>query len=301
MYKKWLLGFFTLSLLVVAVIEVNYQQNSKKYYRHAEDYAVNKLLVEQVNKEHRAVIMGDSVTHWAIEGVPVSDDVYDLSVTSSMTMIGQYMLLNRYLKYNKAPKDLYFFFIPEAMMENTEKTAQVVETVFDEKGEAETIKMLKLGAYDSDRNYFFDRVRILKFWKQYLPHGERRVDIKAVEEILKTPRKALFKDSKKAEVIHLNDISKHVIKELVKLTKKYNINLHFVLEPLPSQNYQAYQDSDIPAYIKENNIALIDFRDIYVFDDKAFYDGVHISGLDADIYVYMIDKKIVPFLKQKAQ
>jgi len=299
MYQKWLIGFAVLSLGIVALMEINYQVNHKNYYRHAEDYTVNKLLVQEVNQKRKSVLMGDSVTHWAIEGVSLSDDVYDLTATSSMTIVGQYMLLYRYLQQNEAPEDVYFFFIPEAMMEDTKNTYSVVESIFDKPDEIEVIKMLKNGGFSTGGSYFYDRIRILKFWKQYLAHGSRQLSLKPIMKKLQDKQEETLDIHQKVEDIQMNPVSKHVIRELIKLAKTHNIKLHFILEPLKSDNYISYLNSDIADFLEKNSIPLTDFRKIFIFEDKAFYDGIHLSGVNADTYVYLIDKNIVPILKNK--
>jgi len=296
MYKRWLLGFLLLSLIIASIIEVNYQLNRKQYYRHAEDYAVNKLLAQQKNRDYKTIIMGDSVIHWAMEGMKLDPSVYDMTVTGSMTIVGQYMMLNRYLKYNKAPDEVYMFFIPEAFKEDTENTRPRIESIFDEEGEAELIKKVKLGQFSDESNYFYDRVRILKPWKQYFAKGNRSIDKSSVlREVSRDKTYEIVDQTMKER--HLTKVVENTFKELQSLCKNNGISLILVLEPMQYIRYKAYENSDLDKFFKSKNIGIIDFRTIYEFEDKLFYDGLHLNQLNADLFMYKIDQNITTILK----
>lgn len=296
MYKKWLKYFSFISILLIVILELNYQYNRKSFFRTGLDYKVYTYLNQKLSKDVKTVIFSTSVTYGPLRKYKLRDDILDLSTVSSVGILGQYFMLKRYLEQNKnTVKNIYLFALPGTFSSSYEKNNPMyIDSVFDTKNEKDYLEKIRNKRYNPD--YFYSRINYLKIWKStYRKFSKKQLILKRSIDLHPYSGKSQINLKHQKITSSFNN----VFDDFLNLCYQYNIKLYIVIEPLNSHNYQSYKNSDLSTYITSKNVTLINFNDIHTFKDDDFRDGRHLNIIKQVEYVYLINRYVVNILKDK--
>jgi hypothetical protein len=255
------------------------------------------------DKNFETIIIGDSLSKNAISSLNIHPHIADLSSNNALSVAGNYFILKRYLKNNKAPKNIYFFCVPNHLHQNlnTMYTYSYFTTIFTKKEEMESIKKIKPHLYDdySFSKYTESRLKALKFFTHYKPKKKKKPVLIKESELIK---KENFMNSQIRSNIDLikkyqntiHDVPKVYIDKIISLCKEMNINFKLVIEPIPQESNRSFMQSKIYQYLKDRNVSIYNVNEHYKFNNYFFRgDGRHIKGKVNQFYQNYIDEHIL--------
>lgn len=300
--KRWIIIFFSPLLLSLIVSEVFVYINKDKN-RHIVDYKINTIIPNSTNKGYDYILLGDSLLDNAVGNIKLNKNVLDLSTSAYITLPGNYFLLKRYLETAiKKPKAIYLFLVPNILnkLSNGNKDLYY-RTVFNNKSEVSMINKIEKSrnAESFFIQYFLSRKRA--FFKNYYS-PKKRYYYKTISNpesfIIKSDynKKKVNQEIKQSKYAMNNiDISVHfALENIKKLSLLNNINLYFILEPLPKEINKEFKLSKLKKLLEENQYKIININNYYTFDNYLFKDdGIHIKGDVNSYYTYLIDKYVV--------
>jgi len=303
--KKWLMKFVLFVIVLIFLMELKYQLSPGN--RHDVDYIVNDYVANLKDKSYSKIIMGDSLAHNAFEKLQIKDDILDLSSNQAISIAGDYFLLERYLKKNKAPKEIFFFAIPDFLHNdlNQSWTYSYFETVFTNDSEVEEIQKLKPNLFSTGFSldkYFESRKNALNLGGYRPPVRKKHIDSK--EEELVTIANYTNKMIEK-RIVNLKATSEKVeviprvyLDKIIKLCQERDIKLTLVIEPMFEECRTIFSTSPWYKILKEKAVkgefVYIDTNDFYKFDKSFFkHDGTHIDGKVNQYYQGLLDKHVL--------
>ena len=306
--KKWIKNFFLNIIILIFIIEINYQLNSSSN-RHYVDYIINNILPNTKNKNVDILILGDSVAANAFKNKIVKENIFDLSSNQAISMAGNYFLLKRFLEQNNPPKELFLFTIPQFYQNDLNQiwTYLYFETVFQNDEEFEEIKKIKPNLYLSENKldkYFETRKNKFIFKNENENFNNRKqhhfVEISDLDNSQNyLSHNVTLKEREFVKIYNLTpEIPMIYLNKLQKLCQEKNIKLNIVIEPSPHRILNLFYLSNWYKYLKNMNIGFYDINEFYKFSDIHFHDGVHISGKINDYYLQLVDENIFSVIKR---
>ena len=301
--KKWLLSvlFFILSLWIL--VELKYQIFPGN--RHEVDYLVNSYIPSLHNQKYDTLIFGDSLAHNAFSSLKLKKNILDLTSNQAISMAGNYFLLERYLKHNAIPKEIYLFCIPDFLHNdlNQKYTYMYFESVFNNKNEINEIKAIKPNLYVYDENfdinkYFERRKESINLGGYKPPKRLRHINInkkslnRTSNYMNKQIQDKIINEQKTRNL--LEDIPRTYLNKIVKFCKSNNIKFTVVIEPMLEKSNVIFNNSKWHSYLVKQQINYVNINDYYIFNNYYFrMDGTHIHGKANSYYQNLIDKHVL--------
>jgi hypothetical protein len=303
--KKWLVKFVFFVMSFVLLVELKYQLSPG--YRHDVDYILNEHVANLKDKSYNTVIIGDSLAHNAFEKLELKKNILDLSSNQAISLAGDYFLLQRYLKNNQVPKEIFLFAIPDFLHNdlNQSWTYSYFETIFTQEHEIKEIQSLKsnlfTAGFDLDK-YFESRKKSLNLGGYKPPVRQKHTHVEE-KELIKAPKytnKMLEARIQKSIVSQkkMEIIPKVYLDKIIKLCQDKGIKLTLVIEPLFDECRVIFKNSTWYKTLKEKatkkEFIYVDINDFYTFDKSFFkHDGTHIDGKVNQYYQGLLDKHVL--------
>lgn len=291
-YRKFLYLFVVFSILFMGLIEVIYQNFRSNIYTNPIEYKVNGVLKSTHHKDYDSLFFSTSVTYGTLREYKLSDDVLELGTTFGVGFVGQYYMLQRYLKQNNKVKNIFFFVLP-----NSFEVVNFSSEIFNNNEELEESR--KNGFVTIDSNYFYSRMHYLKIWNStYRNISKKRLDLSGDFIFNSVDFKDVLDETVRTNFM-INKTVDYYIDKIIDLCKEHNIEVTFVLEPLKKEKYIDFLNSDLRSDIQNKNINFIDTNAIHLFDDDDFFDGVHLKDSSKILYRILIDKHIKKLTQER--
>jgi hypothetical protein len=211
------------SFLVVSLLAIVFVQKTIFSQRYSYDIAADVYqVIEWSHKstEYRKVILGDSVTRQIFPPETQADsDYYHLASNQAISMLGQYIILENYLKNNASHTDeVVLIMVPWGLSNNLDQPwtfNYVLLPFFSEENES-YISDYALTRIKRNPYYFLSRIKLLRYFAVYM-----RIDYSEVKGGWNWP-----------DQDYLSPLSIEYIKRMNRLCNEYNIAFRILPGPL---------------------------------------------------------------------
>lgn len=231
--------------------------------------------IERVQQDstHTKLILGDSVTRKVFNGLQNSNEDYlVLGTNQAITMTGQYLLAEEFIKNHENVSDIYIIFIPGSFATGFTYTygyqyavMPFVETDIFSNLDADTIQLAEetYGSFLLQKNV----VEMVDYSQM-----NRKIVLNLLYE---------FGEMPEGEYEYIADPAVRCIKRLQETCEKKNINLHFLPGPIPDRE-DIRQMVEIQKEEFEK-VGLADLMESYYdaliyYPEADFPDGTHPGG-----------------------
>lgn len=244
---------------------------------NASDYEKNEGLreiapyIEKVQQRDGTtkLIVGDSMCHQMFNGLQKYNSDYTIvGSNGAITLAGQYLLVNEYLKNHENVTDICMFFFPGSLSRS-----------YDTKLGYQYVVM-PFGNYnlltDLEPNTIEDMASV---------YGEVFLNQKVINWMEKSAvgKKIYYNLLKESGIGYVEksklEIANQYVKKIYELCEQNNIRLHFYPSPVAEHNKETINSVENGYYDTWLGECFPDFFEkIYYFPDEQAEDGVHFSG-----------------------
>jgi hypothetical protein len=243
---------------------------------HFADDVYLAIELSQKPTSYRKVILGDSVARQLFHPERQPDsDYYHLTSNQAISMLGQYILLENYLKHNASnTEEVVLVMLPESFDSNLDNKwtfTYFLLPFFSEENE-QYISEYASNQIEKYPFYFLSRFKQLRYIAKYL-----RIDY------------SQFKgDSHHTHEYYLSPISIQYIRRMNKLCDEHNITFRVLPSPLPDE----HRNDDYLFMMEQVNDNGLNglfgeyFQKLSYYPDEVFHDdGLHFREdyLDANL------------------
>jgi len=299
MYRRssLVIGVFLLLLFsLVAASALHYQ--TEGLARHPEDLKVHQL-EKQKDGRFTHLLLSDSVTENATEGIAFSDDTLPVLTNGWLRLAGQFFLLRRAFEKNPL-SDVDIFVVPDIFIidVNDEGGGRIRYTYTDSlfTRPDEIMDLREAGDPKAGRHLIYLDV-IFKSWHRVideLPPRNRFIPpMPRPSAAAVTPAAADRINNRRSALSNfaITRQNTYFLKRINDLCFSNKLHCRIIIEPIPS-SIRSIDWGEIHRLAP--NIEWVDVNDFESFPDGAFYDGLHLKKPEwADYYVSLLTSRIM--------
>jgi hypothetical protein len=252
---------FSIPLVFLIHLKPAYLLIDNKYQKIVAGNEVYLSIEKSKQKTHRKkILLGDSAGYQLFPNLDNNSNIISLACNQAVGMVGQYILLENYLKAGNEIDTVYFVFGPDGFINNLD---QVYTYHY----------FLKPFFKEENKGYFTEHVlqQIRKIPYFFLCR----------EPLILTSNWApKFKCRDSANNIFLSPISIEYLKKIKILKEEHNFNIIFYSAPTSiKKKYEIdkfYYNEIICNDLEDEFEAF--FKNLIYLDDSCFLDGVHLKN-----------------------
>jgi len=253
----------SLYLLVFAVAlhgVAYYMLFTKVYQTHVLGNEIYYAIAKSKKKnKSKKLVMGDSVAQQLFDNKTTSDTLNSIACNQSISLAGQFVLLNNYLLAGNRPDSVFFISTPFSFQNNLD---QIFTFQY----------FLKPFYTDEYKPYFSD---LVKSKIKLIPHNNL-----AQYPLIRTTNWAPeFEEKEDTTYNFLSPISVEYLLKIKALAAQYRFKLVFIPTPTPESRRKEVEALNKNEYIKNGLDA--EFADFFTriqfIDDKYFIDRIHLK------------------------
>lgn len=278
---------FFILLLVIGVIGIEYasmQDSSRQFIAkvtNSEQYITGNVGSDEIkpyifeaqkNSSYTKLIVGDSVCHQMYHGLQeYNEDICMLGSNAAITMAGQYILVEEFLKNHENVTDVYLIIIPTSLKTTFDTTwgYQYTAMPFVETNTIQLLEEKTIAQMEDVYGKFFMKAEVVSAMNRSAVN--RKIYLNELQ-------KHVVVDNEK----EISEVSLTYIEKMKLLCDKKGVKFHLYAGPVADTGEkhelvevrlkEEYENSVLKKYFPEY------LNEIVFYPEEQFTDGIHFGG-----------------------